>query len=72
MRNPRLDLLEGQRRVLRDLVEHLLLHPDAVEPPFRHDLGAAQGEGARLRVVVDQVASLTDISAPLWGERLGV
>jgi dGTPase len=67
----RVDLLEDQRRVLRDLVEHLVRHPDELEAPFRHDLAVATDESARLRVVVDQVASLTDASALLWHAALG-
>jgi dGTPase len=37
--------------------------PEAFDPALRGDLAAAEGDGARLRVVVDQVASMTDVSA---------
>jgi dGTPase len=37
---------------------------------FAADWRAADDDGARLRVVVDQVASLTDASALAWYERL--
>jgi dGTPase len=42
----------------------------ALEPPFAADWRAAADDGARLRVVVDQVASLTDVSAAEWHARL--
>ena len=40
--------------------------PLALEPPFAADWAAAADDAARLRVVVDQVASLTDVSAAEW------
>jgi dGTPase len=45
--------------------------PDEVEPPFRHALRTAEDDTVRLRVVVDQVASLTDASALAWHASLG-
>ena len=42
----------------------------ALDPDLRADFEAADDDAARLRVVVDQVASLTDISAPAWAGRL--
>jgi dGTPase len=44
--------------------------PRTLEPLFRHGYEAASDDAARLRVVVDQVASLTDTSALAWHERL--
>ena len=44
--------------------------PRTLEPLFRHAYEAASDDAARLRVVVDQVASLTDTSALAWHERL--
>jgi dGTPase len=44
--------------------------PLALEPPFAADWAAASDDAARLRVVVDQVASLTDVSAGVWHARL--
>ena len=41
-----------------------------LEPAFRDDHAAAGSDAERLRVVVDQVASLTDASAMLWHDRL--
>ncbi|GEL94709.1 deoxyguanosinetriphosphate triphosphohydrolase [Cellulomonas composti] len=53
-----------QREVLTDLVRVLSERaPLALEPPFAADWALAADDGARLRVVVDQVASLTDVSA---------
>ncbi len=44
--------------------------PGALEPVFRPAWGAASSDAARRRVVVDQVASLTDTSAIAWHRRL--
>jgi dGTPase len=38
--------------------------------PFQADFAAAADDDTRLRVVVDQVASLTDASALAWHARL--
>ncbi|NIR36100.1 MAG: deoxyguanosinetriphosphate triphosphohydrolase, partial [Actinobacteria bacterium] len=52
-----------QREMLYDLVEALRKRaPDALEPPFQADWELARDDAARLRVLVDQVASLTDAS----------
>jgi dGTPase len=60
-----------QREVLAELVAALADRaPDALEPALRPDWLAASGDAARLRVVVDQVAGLTDLSAPVWHARL--
>ncbi len=60
-----------QREVLLALSAALVAGGGAVlEPPFAGDLAAAGGDAARLRVVVDQVASLTDVSALAWHARL--
>jgi len=63
-------LYARQRRVLTDLVAELFERPVELEPPFAADWLAAPDDGARLRVVVDQVASLTDVSAADWHARL--
>jgi dGTPase len=64
-------LYATQRQMLVDLVEVLLERaPLALEPPFAQDWRQAEDDGARLRVVVDQVASLTDVSAAVWHARL--
>ena len=64
-------LYQRQREVLADLV-HVLADraPLALEPPFAADWSQAGDDGARLRVVIDQVASLTDVSASEWHARL--
>ena len=41
-----------------------------LEPPFAAQWRATTDEGKRLRVVIDQVASLTDISASRWHAKL--
>jgi len=57
-------LYARQREMLADLVRVLSERaPLALEPPFAADWQAADDDAARLRVVVDQVASLTDVSA---------
>jgi dGTPase len=40
--------------------------PATLEPPLRPVWESADGDAARLRVVVDQIASLTDTSAIAW------
>ena len=44
--------------------------PAALDAMFRDDYESASSDGSRLRVVVDQVASLTDTSAIAWHARL--
>ncbi|WP_177891155.1 deoxyguanosinetriphosphate triphosphohydrolase [Vallicoccus soli] len=59
-----LAVLAGQRALLAELVERLEAGaPAALAPVFRADWAAAGDDAARRRVVVDQVASLTDPSA---------
>jgi dGTPase len=43
--------------------------PRSLEPHFRPTWEQAPDDGSRLRVVVDQVASLTDISLVAWHKR---
>ncbi|WP_432506185.1 deoxyguanosinetriphosphate triphosphohydrolase [Kineococcus arenarius] len=60
-----------QRELLLELLTALVERgADVLEPPFRQDHDAAPDDAARLRVVVDQVASLTDVSALAWHARL--
>jgi len=64
-------LYQAQRQLLTSLVEVLLERaPTALEPSFAADWREAPDDAARLRVVVDQVASLTDVSASKWYARL--
>ncbi len=67
----RVALLTRQRQQLAELVAGLCARaPDVLEAPFAADWCAAADDAGRLRVVVDQVASLTDASALLWHDRL--
>ena len=60
----RLAIMERQRSLLSELVEAFVAGgPDALDRPFADDWRAADDDASRLRVVVDQVASLTDASA---------
>jgi dGTPase len=60
-----------QREVLTELVEVLADRaPDALERSLRADWMAAATDAGRLRVVIDQVARLTDLSATAWHSRL--
>ena len=57
--------------VLTDLVAALAAGaPGALDPLFRSAFDAAASDAARLRVVVDQVASLTDPPAMAWHAKL--
>jgi predicted deoxyguanosinetriphosphate triphosphohydrolase len=56
-----------QREVITELVRGLADRaPDSLEPVFRAAFKAAPDDAARLRVIIDQVASLTDTSATAW------
>ncbi|NWN87680.1 MAG: deoxyguanosinetriphosphate triphosphohydrolase [Micrococcaceae bacterium] len=60
-------LHEAQREVLLELVEFLITtEVQFLEPMYAHDWCAASSDAARKRVVIDQVASLTDTSALMW------
>ena len=60
-----------QRELLTELIVLLTDRaPAALDPALRPDWLAAPDDAARLRVVVDQVAGLTDLSAPAWHARL--
>lgn len=49
-----------QREVVERLVDHFAEHPGELDPVFLDDLERATSDAEALRVVVDQVASLTD------------
>jgi dGTPase len=67
----RVAVLERQRQVVAELVSQLRSRgPEVLMPVLRADFDAASDDAARLRVVVDQVASLTDASALVWHARL--
>ncbi|SCG80579.1 deoxyguanosinetriphosphate triphosphohydrolase family protein [Micromonospora rifamycinica] len=60
-----------QREVITELVTALTDRaPDALDPVFAPLWRQAADDGARLRVVIDQVASLTDPAALTWHTRL--
>jgi dGTPase len=60
----RLDLMERQRTLLHELFEAIWKHgSDGLDPAFRQDFADAVDDSARTRVVIDQIASLTDASA---------
>jgi dGTPase len=64
-------IYEHQRETLTALAELLAARaPAELEPAFAVAWKAAADDAARLRVVVDQVASLTDMSAVAWHARL--
>ncbi|QWF77292.1 deoxyguanosinetriphosphate triphosphohydrolase [Amycolatopsis sp. CA-230715] len=63
----RLAMQEGQRQVLAELVRVLAARaPESLDVAYRTAWEAAGGDDAKLRVVVDQVASLTDAQAHAW------
>jgi len=67
----RLDLMVRQRELIGELVAALLDRgEDALEPSLQSDWRQAADDAARLRVVIDQVASLTDMTAVSWHARL--
>jgi dGTPase len=68
--NARKPLYARQRGVLTELADALLTDPTRLDVGFAADWADAGDDTARKRVVVDQVASLTDVSAIAWHERL--
>ncbi len=67
----RLAEMRRQRELMAELVTALVDRgPDGLERAFADDWHDAPDDPTRLRVVVDQVASLTDASAVLWHQRL--
>ena len=63
-----------QRTLLADLVDALFkAGPSALEPLFAENWRQTNDDNERLRVVIDQVASLTDASASRWhAQRCGM
>jgi dGTPase len=57
--------------ILSELVAALVARgPDELDPVFAPLWRAAPDDAARLRVIIDQIASLTDPAAVAWHERL--
>jgi dGTPase len=70
-KNTRQPIYAQQRQVLSALADTLHARgADALDPGFAEDWRATSDESTRRRIVVDQVASLTDQSALAWYERL--
>jgi dGTPase len=63
-------LYKEQRRVLKRLATALTERPENLDPLYAQDFADAPTDAARRRVVVDQVASLTDRFAIEWHTRL--
>ncbi|GGS48215.1 deoxyguanosinetriphosphate triphosphohydrolase-like protein [Planobispora rosea] len=60
-----------QRELIRDLADLIMRGaPGTLEPVLRPAFTRADDDAGRLRVVIDQIASLTDTSAEAWHERL--
>jgi dGTPase len=60
-----------EREVITELAQAVLAGaPGTLDRAFAAQFTASGSDGARQRVVVDQVASLTDTSALSWHERL--
>jgi dGTPase len=60
-----------EREVIAELADSVLAGaPVTLDPIFRPEFESAEDDRARLRVVVDQIASLTDTSATAWHHRL--
>jgi dGTPase len=60
-----------EREVITELAQAVLAGaPGTLDRAFAAQFAAAGSDGARQRVIVDQVASLTDTSALSWHERL--
>jgi dGTPase len=61
---------EKQRTILVELVDVLSRTPEAFDPVFRPLFESAPSDAVALRVVIDQVASLTDHAAVAWHRTL--
>ena len=60
-----------EREIIAELAESILAGaPGTLDPLLRPAYLAAANDRGRHRVVIDQVASLTDTSAMAWHERL--
>ncbi len=61
----------SQRELIAELAQAVQAGaPATLDPALRQAYDAAGMDHARLRVVIDQIASLTDISAIAWHQRL--
>jgi dGTPase len=64
--NSRKPIYARQRGILTELADALWARPEHLDIGFAEDWLAAADDTARRRVIVDQVASLTDVSAETW------
>ncbi len=65
------EVMERQRLLVHELFEALGSGgPGLLDPAFRVDHESATDDAARTRVLLDQIASLTDVSAVGWHARL--
>ncbi len=62
----RLAMQAAQRVLITELVTRLVERPALLDPVFRPVFADASSDAARLRVVIDQVALLTDAQAVAW------
>jgi dGTPase len=71
--NSRQPMYTHQREVLTELADELVVRgADALDHAFADDFRKTSDDGEQRRVIVDQVASLTDQSALAWYQRLVV
>ena len=68
--NSRKPIYLEQREILTELADALLADPSQLDAGFSADWAEADSDAAHKRVIVDQVASLTDQSAMAWHSRL--
>ncbi|MGN6503880.1 MAG: deoxyguanosinetriphosphate triphosphohydrolase [Pseudolysinimonas sp.] len=68
--NARKPVYAQQRDILTGLADALWADPSRLDIGFAADWAAAPDDVARKRVVVDQVASLTDVSALAWHDSI--
>jgi dGTPase len=62
---------ERERELITELAYAVLTGaPGTLDPMLRHAFTQAADDAGRMRVVIDQVASLTDTSAMAWHQRL--
>jgi dGTPase len=60
-----------ERELIGELAEAVVAGaPMTLDSVFRPEFAAAADDAARLRIVIDQIASLTDTSAIAWHQRL--
>jgi dGTPase len=64
------DRYAWERRVISDVVDGLLQGRHPLQPPFQQAWDASDDPRWRLRIVIDQVASLTDLSIVRWREEM--